>query len=573
VGRIYIKVGEAIDMVRVRSSMWYDGVDNAPHRSYLRAVGFTESDFSKPLVGVVAAWSELGPCNYHTLELVRYVKEGVKEAGGVALAAPTIVVNDGINMGTPGMRYSLISRELIADTIEAQFNAHGVDAWVGIGGCDKSQPGIIMAMVRLDLPSVYLYGGTAEAGWLGERELTIEDAFEAVGAYLAGKITSEELRRVEELSFPTYGTCQGLFTANTMAILAEALGVSLLGSATPPATSARRRAYAVASGRAVLKAAEVGLTPRKVVTYDALYNAAVTLFATAGSTNGILHLLAIAYEAGVKFTLDDFDEISRRVPVIAALRPAGPYAMQDLDRIGGAPRVLKKLHKAGLLRPEAVTVEGEPIGKLLERWQPPAVSEAGILYDVEKPYKPYSGIRILRGNLAPDGAVMKIGAADVLRFEGRALVYNGEAEAFKAVAAGEVKPGSVVVIRYEGPKGAPGMPEMLKVTAAIVGAGLGESVALVTDGRFSGATRGIMVGHVAPEAAVGGPIALVENGDKIVIDGGAGLLKLEVPDEELERRRKRWTPPPPKYAGGLLAKYAALVQQADKGAVTSPKPL
>ncbi|KUO87516.1 MAG: dihydroxy-acid dehydratase [Thermoproteus sp. JCHS_4] len=559
--------------IKIRSPRWYDGVDNASHRPYLRAVGFTEEDFSKPLVGVLAAWSELGPCNYHTLELARYVKEGVKEAGGVGLAAPTIVVNDGINMGTPGMRYSLISRDLIADTIEAQFNAHGVDAWIGIGGCDKTQPGIMMAMARLDLPAVYLYGGTAEAGWLGERELTIEDAFEAVGAYLSGKITQEELRRVEELSFPTYGTCQGLFTANTMAILAEALGVSLLGSATPPATSARRRAYAVASGRAALRAAELGVTPRKVITYDALYNAAVTLFATAGSTNGVLHLLAIAHEAGVKFSLDDLDEASRKVPVIAALRPAGPYAMQDLDRIGGAPRILKKLYRAGLLRPEALTVEGEPIGKLLERWQPPAVPEAGVLYDVERPYKPYSGIRILRGNLAPSGAVMKIGATNVLKFEGRARVYDGEADAFKAVAAGEIRPGNVVVIRYEGPKGAPGMPEMLKVTAAIVGAGLGESVALVTDGRFSGATRGIMVGHVAPEAAVGGPIALVEDGDRIAIDGEAGLLKLDVPDEELERRRKSWSPPKPNYAGGLLAKYAALVQQADRGAVTTPSPL
>jgi len=559
--------------IKIRSPKWYDGVDNASHRPYLRAVGFTEEDFSKPLVGVLAAWSELGPCNYHTLELARYVKEGVKEAGGVGLTAPTIVVNDGINMGTPGMRYSLISRDLIADTIEAQFNAHGVDAWIGIGGCDKTQPGIMMAMARLDLPAVYLYGGTAEAGWLGERELTIEDAFEAVGAHLSGKITQEELRRVEELSFPTYGTCQGLFTANTMAILAEALGVSLLGSATPPATSARRRAYAVASGRAALRAAELGITPRKVITYDALYNAAVTLFATAGSTNGVLHLLAIAHEAGVKFTLDDFDEASRKVPVIAALRPAGPYAMQDLDRIGGAPRILKKLYRAGLLRPEALTVEGEPIGKLLERWQPPAVPEAGVLYDVERPYKPYSGIRILRGNLAPSGAVMKIGATNALKFEGRARVYDGEADAFKAVAAGEIRPGNVVVIRYEGPKGAPGMPEMLKVTAAIVGAGLGESVALVTDGRFSGATRGIMVGHVAPEAAVGGPIALVEDGDRIAIDGDAGLLKLDVPDEELERRRKSWSPPKPNYAGGLLAKYAALVQQADRGAVTTPSPL
>lgn len=559
--------------IKVRSSQWYDGIDNAPHRPYLRAVGFTEEDFGKSLVGVIASWSELGPCNIHNLELIRYVKEGVKEAGGVALAAPTIVVNDGINMGTPGMRYSLISRDLIADTIEAQINSHGVDAWVGIGGCDKTQPGIMMAMVRLNLPAVYLYGGSAEAGWLGERELTIEDVFEAVGAYHAGKITLEELKRIEELSFPTYGTCQGLFTANTMALIGEALGISLLGSASPPATSARRRKFAAEAGRAVIKAAELGIKPRDVVTYDALYNAAVALFATAGSTNAILHLLAIAHEAGVKFTLKDFDEISRKVPVIAALRPAGPYAMQDLDRVGGVPRVLKKLYKAGLLRPEALTVEGEPIGKLLEKWQPPAVPDTGIIYEVEKPYKPYSGIRILWGNLAPSGAVMKIGAAGALRFEGKALVFDNEADAFKAVAKGEVKPGHVVVIRYEGPKGAPGMPEMLKVTAAIVGAGLGESVALVTDGRFSGATRGIMVGHVAPEAAVGGPIALVQDGDKIVIDGEAGLLKLEVSDEELERRKKSWSPPKPNYSGGLLAKYAALVQQADVGAVTTPSPL
>lgn len=559
--------------IRIRSPKWYDGLDNASHRSYLRAVGFSDDDFSKPLMAVIASWSEIGPCNYHTLELAKYVKEGVKEAGGVALTAPTIVVNDGINMGTPGMRYSLISRDLIADTIEAQLNSHGVDGWVGIGGCDKTQPGIMMAMVRLNIPAVYLYGGSAEAGWIGEQELTVEDVFEAVGAVTAGKITVEDLKRYEYSVFPTYGTCQGLFTANTMAMLGEAMGLSLLGSASPPATTGRRRAYAVESGKALMKVAELGIKPRDIVTYDAIYNAAVTLFATAGSTNAILHLLAIAHEAGVSFTLKDFDEISRKVPVIAALRPAGPYAMQDLDKIGGVPRILKKLYKASLLRPEALTVHGEPIGKLLEKWQPPAVPEAGILYDVEKPYKPYSGIRILWGNLAPNGAVMKIGAAGTLRFEGKALVFDNEADAFKAVTRGEVKPGHVVVIRYEGPKGAPGMPEMLKVTAAIVGAGLGDSVALVTDGRFSGATRGIMVGHVAPEAAVGGPIALVQDDDKIVIDGGSGLLRLEVPDEELERRKKSWSPPKPNYSGGLLAKYAALVQQADRGAVTTPSPL
>ncbi|MFB6489869.1 MAG: dihydroxy-acid dehydratase, partial [Thermoproteus sp. AZ2] len=359
----------------------------------------------------------------------------------------------------------------------------------------------------------------------------------------------------------------------TMASISEALGLSLLGSASPPAASGRRRMYAVESGKALMRAAELGIRPRHIVTYDALHNAAVLLFAMAGSTNGILHLLAIAHEAGVKFTLQDFDEISRKVPVIAALKPAGPYTMQDLDRIGGVPRVLKKLLKAGLLRPEALTVVGEPIGKLLEKWQPPSVPEAGVIYDVDRPYKPYAGIRILWGNLAPNGAVLKIGAAEKLKFEGRAIVYDGEADAFKAVAKGEVRPGHVVVIRYMGPRGAPGMPEMLRVTSAIVGAGLGEDVALVTDGRFSGATRGIMVGHVSPEAAVGGPIALVESGDRITVDGEAGLLRLDVSDEELERRKKAWVPPRPSYAGGLLAKYAALVSQADKGAVTAPEPL
>ncbi len=550
-----------------RSSAWYSGVDNLPHRVYLRAVGFTDADFGKPLTAVVAAWSEAGPCNYHVLRLADYVKDGVREGGGAPLTVPTIVVNDGINMGTEGMRYSLISRELIADTIEAQVNSHGFDGWIGVGGCDKTQPGIIMAMVRLNMPSVYLYGGTGEGGYLGERQLTVEDAFEAVGAYIAGKIGEEELRLIEELSFPTYGTCQGLFTANTMAIIAEALGVSLLGSASPPATSSRRARYAVESGRALMRAMELGIRPRDVVTYDALYNAMVTLMATAGSTNAILHLLAIAHEAGVELTLEDFDRVSRKVPVIAALRPAGPFTMVDLDRAGGAPAILRKLKSAGLLREDALTVTGEPIGKELDRYSVPAVS-GGPIYDVSSPYKPHAGIRILWGNLAPEGAVLKVGAADVCRFRGEALAFDSEAEAFEAVKRGAVRPGNVVVIRYVGPKGAPGMPEMLKITAAIVGAGLGSEVALVTDGRFSGATRGLMVGHVSPEAAVGGPIALVEDGDTILIDCEGGTITIDVDRSVLEERRSRWSPKPVEHRG-LLGKYARLVSQASRGAVTS----
>lgn len=555
---------------RPNSSRYYDGPENMPHRIYLRGIGFTDEDLSKPLVAIAAAWSEAGTCNYHIPELVRYAKEGVRAGGGSPLAVSAPMVHDGINMGMEGMRYSLISRDLIADVIEAQVASHGFDAWIGIGGCDKTQPGIIMAMARLNMPSIYVYGGTAEGGYVGGRQLTVEDAFEAVGAYLSGKMSLEEFEAVERNAITSYGTCQGLFTANTMAILAEAMGVSPLGSASPPATSAARRKYVYEAGRMVMTLLELGIKARDILTYDALHNAIVTLLATAGSTNGILHILAIAHEAGVKLDLGEFDKLSRRVPVIAALRPAGPYTMIDLDRVGGAPLILKKLYKAGLLRGEALTVHAEPIGKLLERWQPPPnTSPEGIVFDVEKPYKPYAGIRILWGNLAPEGAVMKVGAANQLRFTGRALVYNDEQEAFKAVKAGEVKPGNVVVIRYMGPKGAPGMPEMLRITAAIVGAGLGDSVALITDGRFSGATRGIMVGHVAPEAAVGGPIALVENGDVIEIDGEEGRLVLRVSDEELEARRKRWQPPPPKYRGGLLAKYAQLVSSASRGAVTS----
>ncbi|WP_148678813.1 dihydroxy-acid dehydratase [Aeropyrum pernix] len=550
---------------RPRSRLWYDGLENTPHRVYLRAIGFTSDDFQKPLIAVVAAWSEAGPCNFNVLPGSLRVKEGVRSAGGVPLAVPTIVVNDGINMGTPGMRYSLISRELIADTIEAQVASHGFDGWVGIGGCDKTQPGIMMAMARLDLPSIYIYGGTAEHGVLDGETVTVQSAFEAVGAYLKGLIDEERLYEIEKAAMPTPGTCQGLFTANTMAILAEALGLSPLGSASPPATSSERARELARAGALAVGLVETGLTPRRILTYEAFYNAIVTLMAISGSTNAVLHLLAIAREAGVKLALDDFDEASRKVPVIAALAPAGKYTMVDLHNVGGAPVILRKLLDRGLLYGEAVTVEGVEIGKLLSKWEPR--TDYNILYDFDKPYKPHAGLRILRGSLAPRGAVMKIGASGILKFKGAAKVFDSEEEAFKAIERGYVEEGDVVVVRYVGPKGAPGMPEMLKITAAIVGAGLGEKVALITDGRFSGATRGVMVGHAAPEAAVGGPIALVENGDEIVIDGEKGTLDVLLGGDELARRRDKWSPPPlPKQ--GLLRKYAKLVTQADEGAVT-----
>lgn len=551
------------------SREYYEGPENAPHRVYLRAIGFRDEDFKKSLIAVVASWSEAGPCNYHTLGLAERVKQGVASAGGRGLTVPTIVVNDGINMGTEGMRYSLISRELIADTIEAQVASHGFDAWVGIGGCDKTQPGIIMAMARLDMPSVYLYSGSAEPGYLEGKPVTVQEAFEAVGAYSRGLIDEAGLRLVESAAMPTYGTCQGLFTANTMAILAEAMGVSPLGSSTPPATSSERLRYAEYSGALALRVLEAGIRPRHVITWESLHNATVTLMATAGSTNAILHLLAIAREAGVSFTLDDIDSISRKTPVIAALKPGGPYTMVDLHRVGGAPVVLKKLLSAGLLYPEALTVEGEELGKLLSRWDRGG-GDGAVVYSVEKPYKRSPGIRVLKGSLAPLGAVMKVGAAGKSVFRGVARVFDGESEAFRAVYEGGVDRGEVVVIRYMGPRGAPGMPEMLKVTAAIVGAGLGESVALVTDGRFSGATRGIMVGHVAPEAYVGGPIAAVRDGDEILIDGDRGRIDLLVDEGEVKERLSRWRPPE-RGLKGLLAKYSMLVSQASEGAVTAAR--
>ncbi|MEM3393979.1 MAG: dihydroxy-acid dehydratase [Candidatus Methanomethylicia archaeon] len=546
----------------------FGGILNTQHRAFLKSIGIPY-EFGKPLCGVVVAWSEVGPCNFHTLDLANQVKEGIREGGACALIMPTIVVNDNITMGTEGMKYSLISRELIADSIEAQIAAHAFDGFIGIGGCDKTIPGIIMAMARINRPSIFLYGGSAEPGFLGENKLTIEDIHETLGAYLKGLVKEELLLTLENIVHPTYGTCAGLFTANTMASLSEALGIALLGSASPTAPSGKRRNYAYLSGKALKQIIENGIKPRDILTYEAFLNGITLLMAMGGSTNAIIHLLAIAYEAGVKLTLEDFDKLSK-IPLIVDMKPSGKHVMSDLDNVGGVPLILKKLLDAGLLYSDTLTVTGKKLKECLLEYKFPEVRHDHIVRDPSYPFKPIGGIRILKGSLAPDGAVVKVAATNIDRFEGPAIVFDSEEEAFEAVKANKIQPGTVVVIRYEGPRGSPGMPEMLRITAAIVGTKLGESVALVTDGRFSGATKGLMIGHVSPEAASGGPIAIVKNGDNILISIKNGRIDLLISEEEFNKRMNELQLKPPRYTFGLLAKYASLVQSASIGAVTLP---
>lgn len=545
------------------------GPQNAAHRAFLRSIGFTDEDIAKPLIAVALAWSEAGPCNYHTFGLSNLVKEGVRETGGSALAFPAMVIIDNISMGTEGMRYSLVSRDLIADMVEAQTNAHAFDGLVGVGGCDKTEPGILMAMVRINKPAVYLYGGTAEPGWYEGKELTMESVYQAMGAYMVGSITEDELYQIERHAHPTVGTCAGLFTANTMSALAEGLGIALPGSATPTATSSRRMQYARESGRALLKLLENGIRPRDIVTFEALQNAIVLLMAMGGSTNAVMHLLALSHEANIKLSLDDFDKLAKKVPVIVRLSPNGEYAMSDLDAVGGVPLVLNKLMNAGLLHGEALTVTGKTMKENVAKLNVPISNHSHIVRDPTSPFSQGGGIRILRGTLAPDGALIKVSATSLKRFAGKARVYNSEGEAFDALKRKEISEGQIVVVRYEGPKGGPGMPELLKITSAIVGAGL-ENVSLVTDGRFSGATKGPMIGHVCPEAAVGGPLAVVEQDDEISIDIDSQRLDLNLKSEEIKSRLKGWVAPPPRYKTGVLAKYASLVSQASTGAITNP---
>jgi len=552
---------------RPRSWEVTDGPHRAPARSYLRAVGFSEEDFGKPQVAVASSWNEVTPCNYHLDKLAALAKEGVRQGDAVPIEFTTIAVSDGIAMGHEGMKASLMSRDLIADSVELVMHAERLDALVGIAGCDKSEPGMLMAMARMDLPSVYLYGGTILPGTYKGKDVTIQDVFEAVGAHAKGTIDDEELLGLERAACPTTGSCAGMYTANTMACVGEALGMSLPGSASPPAVDYRREVAARESGIAVTRVLELDLRPRQILTKDAFENAIAVVMAVAGSTNAVLHLLAIAREAHVDLTLDDFDRVSRRTPHLVDVRPTGRFVMSDLDRVGGLPVVLRELLDMDLLHGDCRTVTGKTQAENLAASTPPA-PDGTVVHAAGDAIHPWGGIAILHGNVAPDGAVIKAAGMEGTVFEGAARVFDSEKDAFDALTAGAIVAGDVVVIRYEGPKGSPGMPEMLAVTAAVAGAGLGKDVALITDGRFSGATKGISVGHIAPEAFVGGPIALLADGDRVRIDTDGRTLEMLVDDGELTRRRTAWTAPEPKYTQGALAKYARTVGSADTGATT-----
>ncbi len=549
--------------LRKKSEAMTKGVSRAAARAMLRGTGLTDADLAKPLVAVVSTWTDVMPCTQHLRQLAERVREGVRAGGGTPIEFGTIAISDGITMGTDGMRASLVSREVIADSIELVVDAHGFDAVVAIVGCDKTIPAAAMALARVDVPSLVLYGGAIQPGRWRDRDVTIQDVFEAVGACAAGKMSESELADLEARACPGAGACGGQFTANTMAAAMTALGLSPMGANDVPATDAAKGAAAVACGELVMKALEKGIRPSALITRASLLNAIAVCAATGGSTNAVLHLLAIAREAGVSLSLDDFDAVASRTPVIADLKPGGGATAVDLHRVGGVAIVVRRLAAAGLLE-DAPTVTGRSLFE-----EAGAVHESAgqrIVREVIEPLKKSGGFAILRGTLAPEGCVVKLSGHGKLVHEGPARVFDGEERAFAAVQAGEIRAGDVVVIRNEGPKGGPGMREMLAVTAALVGRGLGDDVALVTDGRFSGATRGFMIGHVAPEAACGGPIALVRDGDRVTID--ASTRRIDV-DADLEARRATSPPPPAPRLRGALAKYAALVSSASEGAVTS----
>jgi dihydroxy-acid dehydratase len=533
----------------------------------LRALGLDDEDFAKPLIGVANTWAETTPCNAHLRQLGEWVKEGVREGGGTPLEFNTVVVSDGITMGTPGMRASLVSREVVADSIELMALGYHFDGVVALSGCDKTIPGTVMALARLDLPGVMLYGGSIAPGHLDGRDLTIQDVFEAVGACAAGRITEEQLGRVERAACPGAGACGGQFTANTMATAFEAMGISPAGANGVPALDPGKAEQARRAGRLVVQAVRSGLSARRVITRESLENAVTAVVATGGSTNAVLHLLAVAAEAGVPLEISDFDRISARTPVLADLKPAGRFVATDLQSAGGVPLVLKRLLDAGLLHGECATVTGRTLAEEVDgaRERP----GQAVVRTVESPLHATGGLVILRGNLGPDGAVLKVSATGRRAHRGPARVFEREEDAFHAVQSGRVRSGDVVVIRNEGPKGGPGMREMLAVTGAIVGAGLGEDVALVTDGRFSGATRGLMVGHVAPEAAEGGPIAVLRDGDPVVIDVDARRLDVALEPAELEARLAAWAPTLTEVPRGVISKYRATVSSAAMGALTS----
>jgi dihydroxy-acid dehydratase len=543
------------------------GATRAAARAMFKANGFTDDDLRKPLVGIANTWVETMPCGYHLRELAERVKEGVREAGGTPMEFNTIAISDGITMGTAGMKGSLVSREVIADSIELIGRSHYFDAMVGLVGCDKTIPGTAMAFARLNLPSVIIYGGSIAPGKLDGKDLTIIDVFEAIGAHARGTIDDARLKAIEDHACPGPGACGGQYTANTMAMAMEYLGLSPIGSASPGATSKRREQWAHDAGVIVMDLLAKNIRPRDVLTRASFLNAIAAAAATGGSTNSVLHLLAIAHEAGTKLTIEEFDTVSRRTPIIADLRPGGKYVALDVDAAGGTQLLGKRLADGHLVDTTVITATGRSFAVEVES----AVETPGqvVIATAEHPFKPHGGLVILKGNLAPSGAVVKIAGSERLYHRGPARVFNSEETAMQAILDDTIAPGDVVVIAYEGPKGGPGMREMLSVTSAIVGAGLGETVALVTDGRFSGGTRGLMIGHVAPEAAAGGPIAAVRDGDEIVIDVEARTLDLAVPADVIAERLRAWRAPEPHYRGGVFSKYAATVGSAAYGAVTT----
>ncbi len=556
--------------MKPRSREVTDGYERAPARAMLRAIGMSDGDWEKPQVGVASSWNEVTPCNMPLDRLAKQAKAGVTEAGGYPIEFVTIAVSDGISMGHEGMRASLVSREVIADSVELVMHAERFDAMVTFAGCDKSLPGMLMAAARLDLPAVFLYGGSILPGKGPHGEaLDITSVFEAVGARAAGKLSDAELDLIERSACPTIGSCAGMFTANTMASVSEALGMALPGSASPAAIDPRRDELAYQSGQAVIRLLEAGITPRRILTKKAFENAIAVTMALGGSTNAVLHLLAIANEARVDLSLDDFNQVGRRVPHIADTKPHGRYHMVDVDAVGGVPVVMRALLEAGLVHGDCLTVTGRTVAENLEVAPAPA-PDGKVIHALSDPIHADGGIAILRGSLAPQGAVVKVAGIDQDRFEGLARVFDGEDRAMEAILAGKIEAGTVLVIRYEGPKGGPGMREMLAVTGAMKGAGRGADCALMTDGRFSGGTHGFCVGHVAPEAVDGGPIAFVADGDRIVVDVASRSVDLLVEPAELERRRAKWECPEPRYTSGVLAKYARLVTGAERGAVTEP---
>ena len=553
--------------VRLKSHDLLEGPGRAPARAMLKAVGFTDEDLERPLVGVANTWIEVMPCNYHLRRLSERVKAGIRAAGGTPIEYNTIAVSDGISMGTEGMKASLISREVIADSIELVARGHLFDAVVALSGCDKTIPGTVMALARLNVPSLMLYGGSIMPGTFQGHDVTIQDVFEAVGKHASGKMTNAELKDLEDHACPGPGACGGQFTANTMAIAFEFLGISPMGRNGVPAMDRRKDDVAFECGRLVMDLLKKDIRPRQLITRKSIENAIAAVATTGGSTNAVLHLLAVAREAGVRLTIDDFDKINRKVPLLADLKPGGRFTAADLYAAGGTTLVAKRLLDAKLLHPDQITVSGRTIGQ--EAKDATETEGQQVLRPLATPIKPTGGLVILKGNLAPDGCVVKVAGHSILTFQGTAKVFDREEDAFAAVKAGQIKPGDVVVIRYEGPSGGPGMREMLGVTAAIVGAGLGDSVALLTDGRFSGATHGLMAGHVAPEAIKGGPIAAVKNGDIISFDIPKRRLDVKVSQKDLSARLRKVKHPVPRYTSGVMGKYARHVSSASEGAVTN----